>query len=668
MKGNREKHTIPMTPRQRPSETGSRYTLPALVILTCFAAALRLYRLGTLPGGLHHDEASNGMLALDILNGSYPIFFSAYTGKEAGFMYLVALSITLFGKTIFAIRLPAALAGAALVPALFLAGRRAIGTRGALLASGAAAVAPWLLHINRIGFRATLLPLLLTLWVWLLLRALADNRPRDWIGAGLLLGLSAYTYTSSRIVPLLLLLFVAYLLLWHRPLIRQCWRGLTHMLLAAMLITTPLAIYYLRHPADWSERLEQIGACANMSPGICGLTIGKHLLATLGMIGYRGDPIGFFNLPEAPALPIIAGWLFYIGILIALTRLRQPAIALILLWWFVLILPGVLSQDSPHFLRTIGAAPPTMLLWALPFTLKHPIVLTRHALRINTIIAAIFFMTISSLSIHDYFWTWATQPERYYDYMGYATDAAHTAEQIAPDIDLFISEEYYRHPTYLYLAPRTSTAHWFDARFGVPVPRPEKTGVYLISPATPVDQRINSFLHGATGENILNEQGLYSYTRLETPILSEEPGTMMPPTKKITATVGTLKFAGLTATRSSSHLLVTLFWKVQHPTQRNLRVFLHLVDTQGNIITQHDVAGYPSQEWRAGDRFATFHTLTLPAQIEPDGVYTIAVGLYDVVNGERMPVQATESRENAVMVYLDEWLVPEEPAPGLDSP
>ncbi len=630
-----------------------RRLIVALLLLVALAAALRLYHLGTLPAGLHHDEASNGMLALRILAGEYPVFFSAYTGKEALYMYLVALAIGVFGQTVLAIRLPAALAGVALVPALFLAGRRVVGERGALLAAGAAACAPWLLHMHRIGFRASLLPLLLTLWVWLLLRSLDENSRRDWIAAGLLLGLTAYTYTAARLVPLLVFSFVGYLALWQRPLLRRCWRGLAAMLLVAALVVMPLVLHFLHTPADWGERLEQIGACSGVTGGECLALVAQHFGATLAMVGFVGDPIGFFNMPGAPALPLWVGWLFYPGVVLALWRVRQPAVALLLLWWVVLVLPGVLSHDSPHFLRTIGAAPPTMLLWALPLagdTRDTGETEPPHRAALLNGAGAVLLLLMAAFSTYAYFGEWAQRPERYYEYMGYATDAAQAAGRVPDTVDLYISEEYYRHPTYRYLAPRTEHARWFDARYGVVLARPGRHSVYLISPATPVDARAGPFLSAAAGENVVNAHGQYAYTRLDMPDgVPDAPE----PDRPLQVTIGGARCEGYTvgAVQPDGGVPVSLFWRVVRPTERELRVFLHLVDGAGRLVGQHDTIGYPSREWRAGDRFVSLHMIPLSGtSLREDN--RLHMGLYDVTTGERLPAAGDAAQADMVVLPL----------------
>lgn len=681
-------------------------TLLILLILIVTAAGLRLYHLGTIPAGLHHDEASNGLLAQDILAGERPVFFSTYTGKEAAYMYLVAAAIKGLGKTPLAIRLPAALCGVILVPAMFVLGKRILGsTAGGLLTAGATAGAPWLLHLNRIGFRANLLPLLLTLWVWLLLRAMGiptgtspaqpvkASKPHHfvswgwWVGAGGVLGGVAYTYTSSRIVPLLVCCYLGYLVLCHRTIIHhRVWMGFLVMVLTASVVALPLFLHFLHHPQDWSERLEQIGVCVpGMDLSACGLTTIEHAWATFLMVGVRGDPLGFFNLPGEPALPLAVGWLFYVGIVLAVWRIREPVMALLLFWWGVMVLPGILSRDSPHFLRTIGAAPPTMLLWALPLTTLmqwQPVPGRHHGAllsipRLMPMMAGFAVLLLVVNSTYGYFGRWARRPELYYEYMGYATDAASIAASVAGDTDLVISEEYYRHPTYLFLAPRTAQARWFDARYGVPWPDPHLPTRYLISAATPVDPRINAFLWGARGENVLNGHGQYAATMVT--VAHAQQFTAPEPTIPLTATIGMVTFAGATIgplenptsgasdTFDPAHpsnsaglaeipsgqgaLLVTLFWQVHAATQQELRVFLHLIGADGTKIAQHDTLGYPSREWRQGDRFATFHTIPLPPQVVLDQG-ALYLGIYDVVTGERLPIAGGKRDDHALVIPI----------------
>ncbi len=633
------------------------HTWTALAAIVLLAAGLRLYRLDSLPAGLHFDEAANGMLGLDILAGKLPIFFSAYNGREALYHYLVALCIELSGRNVLAVRLPAALAGVALVIVVFLVGRRSIGTGGALLAAGATAGASWLLHLNRIGFRANLLPLTLSLWVWLLLRGLAARRWCDWFAAGMLLGLTAYTYLAARFVPILVLALLLYLAIWQRPLLRRSWRGGLLMLAVAALIALPLGLHFVRTPSDWGERTGQVWVCADLEPAACFMQIGVNAWRTLGMVGVRGDPQLFYNLPHTPVLPVAVGWLFYVGLLLALRRWREPEMALLVLWWIIMVVPGILSVNSPSYVRTMGAAAPTMIIWALPLTWAarrmqagHVPGLWNTQARLAPILAAILLMLINVWGTWNYFGRWVSHPQLYYDYMQFAVDAAHAAQETPPEVTLYISEEYYRHPTYLYLAPRTVSARWFDARTGWPLAPTDQRARYFIPATTPVDHRVHALAVGFQGENVVNERGQYAYTIIELPMTT--PVSVTPATRTENQ-LGGLRLTGFTVApgQLGTELEVTFSWQVQAPSDRYLHVFLHLVDQHNQRVAQHDALGYPSLEWRAGDRFLTFHTIPLPTDLPP-GEYRLITGLYDLFTGERLTTTGPGAREHDLVLPL----------------
>ena len=81
------------------------------LLLIAVGVVLRLYGLGTHPTGLYHDEAWYGLDALQVIGGTYPLFFPGNNGREPFFIYLVALTIKLFGQNPLGVRAAAALCG-----------------------------------------------------------------------------------------------------------------------------------------------------------------------------------------------------------------------------------------------------------------------------------------------------------------------------------------------------------------------------------------------------------------------------------------------------------------------------------------------------------------------------------------------------------------------------
>jgi hypothetical protein len=95
-------------------------------------------------------------------------------------------------------------------------------------------------------------------------------------------------------------------------------------------------------------------------------------------------------------------------------------------------------------------------------------------------------------------------------------------------------------------------------------------------------------------------------------------------------------------------LLVNVVW---HPLQtftQDLKVFVHLVDSDDNVVAQFDgqpqSGDYPTSFWVPGELIEDSYPLLFPADA-PSGPYRIFLGLYDEATLTRLPVSTdTEGR------------------------
>lgn len=71
-----------------------------------------------------------------------------------------------------------------------------------------------------------------------------------------------------------------------------------------------------------------------------------------------------------------------------------------------------------------------------------------------------------------------------------------------------------------------------------------------------------------------------------------------------------------------------LEWSVQQPGAHDYQYFVHLLDSRGERIAQHDSSYYPGRYWCAGDRIITFIALTPPPETA-----TLRVGMYRFEDG-----------------------------------
>ena len=83
---------------------------------------------------------------------------------------------------------------------------------------------------------------------------------------------------------------------------------------------------------------------------------------------------------------------------------------------------------------------------------------------------------------------------------------------------------------------------------------------------------------------------------------------------------------------------VTLYWFALRDTASNYKVFVHLLNPQGQVIGQHDgdpVGGFsPTSRWRAGEIIADTHRIPLPPGLLP-GAYELKAGLYEFADTPR---------------------------------
>jgi hypothetical protein len=98
--------------------------------------------------------------------------------------------------------------------------------------------------------------------------------------------------------------------------------------------------------------------------------------------------------------------------------------------------------------------------------------------------------------------------------------------------------------------------------------------------------------------------------------------------------------------RCGDILQVTLFWEALDVPPGRYKVFLHLVDDQGQIVSQYD--GEPGHglnlttQWRPErGTFPDRYGVSVPADLAP-GTYRLLVGMYDVSGAPRLSISVVD--------------------------
>jgi 4-amino-4-deoxy-L-arabinose transferase-like glycosyltransferase len=610
--------------------TARRWLWPlGLGAVLLLAATLRFLWLDRLPPGLHYDEAAYGMQALDLrAKPRFELFFPAFTGHEPLFVYLLSSATTLLGESTWAIRATSASVGVLAVLATALAGRGLFGPAVGLLAAGLLGASFWHMMFTRQVHRLSLLVALAPLAVWLLWRARErPNAPRALL-AGSALGALAYTYVTARLLLLGLGLFLLVELLVARR--ERRWLALA-VGLTALTVAAPLALYFVRHPDQFSVRFSQTAGSDPL----------RSVLDTLAMYGLRGDVQPKFNLPGRPALDVGLAALFALGMLTSLARLGEARSRVLILWWLGGIAAGFLTVDTPNFGRLNPAAPPSYLLAARGAATLGHVAAPRLAMRppAAALLAVALVAGEAALSARAYFLRWAPSAETYYALHGDLADLGRLARAQPADVQLYAASEHYRHPTVHYVAGGEAFARlrWFDGRYALVLPPQGQPARYLVPASArppdldavgqPVEVRLDPSGHPAVE---LRPGG-------DAPIGFAQPvGVRFSPTddpgRAWAELLGVDRPAPI---QTGDQLVVRTVWRllVDRPP-RTPDFFAHALE-RGRRWGQRDVSPYLASEWRAGETAIVWLGVPID-RLAPAGDYTLRIGLNDPVAGRAL--------------------------------
>ena len=171
--------------------------LGAALAVILLGFVVRTWDLSSLPAGFHGDEGVTGLEAERILReGSIGVYSGSALGQPTGPFYLDAVTVGLFGNTIWATRILSAIAGTLVVAATYWVIQRRFDHRTGFACAFAAATMTWGIHFSRIAFGVAWWPLVVLLAVAAIAQAATDQSRRSWFIAGGLSAFGVYIYNS----------------------------------------------------------------------------------------------------------------------------------------------------------------------------------------------------------------------------------------------------------------------------------------------------------------------------------------------------------------------------------------------------------------------------------------------------------------------------------------
>ncbi len=661
-----------MTARTTPSRRGLFWCVVTLVILV--AAVLRFSELGAVPPGLAHDEVANWLIARRILSGDHAIYFTEAYGHEPLYQYIQAATVALLGDHWLGLRYPSAALGLLGLAVTIALARRLFGRQVSLLTGAWMALSFWPVFYARVALRAILLPLVAGLSLLFIVRAL--DRPgtearrmlrSDWVLGGLFLGVSAYTYMASRILPLIYVVFWAYLLLVHQPARRQ-WREMLVAIGVAMLVASPLILWLAAHPgAEYriAEVREPLDRLLSGDPG----PALRNLAANLAFFTVKGDPLPRQNMPGRPVfVDPVSVLLFTVGVLIAAWRAvsRRPdyRYGVLLIWLLGALGPSVVTTMPPSSIRDILGLNVTFIFPALAAVeigravrgraLARP----RLARALPLVLGCLALLPAGILTVRDYFFRWPRHSVVRFDYQVGLTDIGRHLDALPTSAGSTVgglSIHTMDGPS-LALATRSDAndVRLCDTRQTLVLAAADDAWLF-VPDVVPLDSALRDQLlvWGGYTETVASSFIAYRLPGgLQAPldVLAESPGRVALPDGSDAGLPASfenhLAFLGYrwlaTDAGPGQSLELLTYWRVRETPQTRLKVFVHLTTAQSDVpFAQHDGLAMSNARWFAGDLVIQKHVIPWPDDT-PSGSYRVQLGVYDVATWRRLDVLTSD--------------------------
>jgi 4-amino-4-deoxy-L-arabinose transferase-like glycosyltransferase len=396
------------------------------LILLLVAAALRLVLLTEHPG-VFGDEGERGMEARHILEGARPpVAGYGWWGVPNLYFYFIAVFLKVAGDGLFGLRLSSVTCGVASVFFVARTGRLLWGPRAGWIAGTLMAVSPVALQFSRLAGESGPTVALWAAGFFFLFRALLEERPRNALAAGALLGGSLYFYASARLL-LLIVPVIALGLLVSRPsqVGRRIVGGLT---LAFILSVLPLAATSWKYREEFVGRYRETSIFSPQNRPIAfheaGVTyseswrdettlqtLSRHLGSwsrvllhqlrlTVEVLFRRGDPTVFYQpgVHLGSLLSPLLAPLALLGLVWGVRHLCDLRFAILNIWFWGGVLGPALTINTPSVQRFAGAWPALMLF---PAALLDHIASPVTATGFRRLMAAVPAIVIGSIAVMD---------------------------------------------------------------------------------------------------------------------------------------------------------------------------------------------------------------------------------------------------------------------------
>jgi len=442
----------------------------ALTVIGLFLLALflRIYKLEQIPYPFLKDEAWVGREALYILNGNFSnLFQPGWQVDPLLNSAPMAISIRIFGNTIFGSRLAPVLFGTFTVILLYFLTRSMFDQLTAFLAALCMAAIPPHIHFSRMGVSNITVAFWACFVFWLTYRAIQKGRAVDYLLAGIVTGLPLYSYLGSRLMSAIGAGMILFCILTVRGYLRSQFKNLlVYGIILCIVVAPTLYISYM-HPETFIARFHSDNIFSNhwlMSEPV---NSGRSMFAALLDQFNRSTMVfvstsawgGFYNSPKPFLLPVAAVLLVF-GCGYSIVRMRELRYTLVQVWfWSIVIIGSTIFAVAPNAERMVGGYPSAALLAAIGLAkIIELLKLMKLASPITLNGLAVGVMAIASLQ-NGYYYLVEYQETRVFahPYEEFETDTSLYAKKLGPNYRMYmlitLPLEVVHFPAHDYLIP-----------------------------------------------------------------------------------------------------------------------------------------------------------------------------------------------------------------------
>ena len=350
----------------------------ALGFTALVAIGLRAYQLSTLQAEIYGDINIIHDYVSWIRNGDFPLRFSLSTGPL--YHYLLMPFVWLLGATYDTYKVVSVLISLTGIAVTYLASRRLLFALEAqpftattqrrsdwfaVLVAFVMSVSSWFLVFSRLGNSQILVPLLVVLALWLLLRFVQDDDRKSLIWCGIASALGLYVYPQSFVLPVAIALVLGLFKIAPRTELTKLaplranrpitWTNLLLFCGVVLLCAVPFPLVIANSTSAINNYIApKLGAAHPLNilvTNIINTALSYHVI---------GDETFRSNPPNLPHLDLISGLFMLIGFVLWFRRSRLTWLALLILF-IILQVPSMLvliePVETPSASRTLGAAP-----------------------------------------------------------------------------------------------------------------------------------------------------------------------------------------------------------------------------------------------------------------------------------------------------------------------